>query len=105
MIKPDELPAVEKGIPIPPPEPPRKKRKQRYNPPTPWIAFLKQLQDRDSFKTYFSSHCTVKKYLRELGISFEFRWIKNQGQPHGRFWITHTPYTPEDTFPDRGLNI
>jgi hypothetical protein len=83
-------PPVERGIPIPAPSKPRKGRPPNTHPPSPWIAWLKTLAVGDSFPVYFSTGNTVKKYLENLGIAYEYRWV-GDGQG-GRFWILSQPW-------------
>lgn len=92
---------VERGIPIPPPPKPRKKRHARTYAPSPWIEFLKNLRDGDSFPVWFSEHTTVKKYLHQLNITYEYRWLG--AGAGGRFWILDQPHQPE--YKNAGLDI
>lgn len=94
-------PSIERGIPIPDPPKPRKKRAARTYAPSPWIEFLKSLTPGDSFKTYFSTQNTVKKHADRLGIIYEYRW--DGRNHHGRFWILALPW--EVDYINKGLDI
>lgn len=68
------LPTVEKGLPVPPAKRPRK---QRVNPPSPWIAFLMGLEVGDSFRVPTFCTANIHGVAKRLGLTIV---IKRDGK-------------------------
>jgi hypothetical protein len=79
LAKENAVPAIEKGVPIPPGLRDMRHRPLSKKPPSKWIAFLKSLKPGDSFVIEYPEANTMKMHAREMGVSLVWQGLNEKG--------------------------